>query len=102
MPDQESLLKELMPTDKSDVIGMVIRRFTEAEKFRKNYETKWDDAYKTYRQYREEKDYVWESNLYVPTGWSIIETLLPRILSSIFSGKTLVEILPREKSDEEQ
>lgn len=91
--------KQMNPTDDRALVGLITQRFDSAVSFTQNLRTKWDDFYKYYRGYVAEKDKKWVSNLFVPVAFTVIETLLPRILSVLFAPKFIVNILPREAND---
>lgn len=80
-------------------VTMVNERFNSAKSIVDNQTAKWDIFYKLYRGYVAEKDKQWVSNLFVPVAFTVIETLLPRIMSVMFGQKFVVKINPREKGD---
>lgn len=80
-------------------VAMVDERFNSAKSIVDNQIIKWDIFYKLYRGYVAEKDKQWVSNLFVPVAFTVIETLLPRIMSVMFGPKFVVKINPREKGD---
>ncbi len=98
----DRVLEEINPVNDSDKISLVIQRFILAEKFRSSQVDKWDKFYQYYRNYRNPKDYPWLSNLFVPVAYTVIESLLPKLISAIFAPKFVFQILPREKNDIEQ
>lgn len=99
----ERWMAEIKPQDESDKTTQIIDRYTDAEAFRKNYEDTWDLCYETYMSYRPDSDIPDScSNLFVPSAWSVIETLLPQIMSAIVNNKVFVQVLPVEKDDVKQ
>jgi len=99
--DDVSSLNKTPVTDEEELLELVVSKFTTAETFRRPYVEKWDRFYKYYRGYREKKSFPWLSNLFVPVAYMTVETLLPRIMATIFGPKFVVKILPREAADVE-
>jgi hypothetical protein len=97
--DKSKIEKAINPTGEKELLALIIRRFDEAVGFSINIHSKFDEIYKLYRGYIEDKDKVWKSNLFVPTAFTVIETLLPQILAVLFGPKFVVKIVPREKMD---
>lgn len=70
-------------TDKT--LNLVIERFGKAKDFRRPREDRWNAYYKLARNYIEDKEYPWRSKLFIPYTFSNIETVIPRIIRSIFN-----------------
>jgi hypothetical protein len=97
----EKILEEINPTDETQLLQLITRRFIEADLYRQKQVDKWDKFYKYYRQYREPKSFPWFSNLFVPSAFTVIETLLPRVILPILGDRIFFRILPRESKDAE-
>mgnify|MGYP000682586868 CR=1 FL=1 len=97
----QQILDEINPTDETQLLQLITRRFIEAEAYKQKQQEKWDKYYKYYRQYRDPQTYPWFSNLFVPSAFTVIETLLPRIILPILSNRVFFRILPRESKDAE-
>lgn len=68
------------------------------EDFYTYYKPRMDRSYKLYRSYtgdRQKKIKTWQSNVFIPYLFSVVETLLPRIIGA----KPDFSVIPREKGD---
>jgi len=97
---KQDLEKDAMQTqDDSKSVSLVTDRFNVAKNARVAYEQRWDRWYRMYRSYRDRKKYDYKANLFVPYSFWVIETEMPRIISTIFASSPFVEVVPREQSD---
>jgi hypothetical protein len=67
--------------------------------FDKNHKNRLIENYKLYKAYRNDKDYIWQTNMFVSVVFSMIETVLPRIVEYLWRGDRLVKAHPREQTD---
>lgn len=75
------------------VLHQVIMDFETADKARATREDKWLTWYKMYRSYVDNK-ITDRANLFIPYVYSIVETVTPRLIASIFASKPYIGILP--------
>jgi len=79
----------------------ILGKFELAEDYRstKNLESKWERWYKIYRCIPREDKPEGYSNIFVPFPYSIIESIVPRIVNAIFAAEPFVTVAPRETGD---
>jgi len=68
-------------------------RHKEAEDARQPKEELWEECYRMWRAYREERDDE-KSNLFIPYLFSVVETVVPRITDTLFSKKPYLKPMP--------
>ena len=73
--------------------------FKAADKDQKPREKKYDEYYALYRCYKERTVQLWRNNVFVPIVFEIIETEVPRIMTSFFAKNKLFTVQPREAGD---
>jgi hypothetical protein len=83
--------------NKNEVLGLVVSRFTDSDKQRQIYETKWDEVYKLYR-FRIDQKIKGKANLFVPFAFSNVETVYPRLIAK----RPRVRVLPIGPDDVEK
>jgi len=93
MPDTSSSNSEV------DTLNLVLEKFNIARAFCDILHTRFDTIYKIYMGYAEANTKIWKTNIFVPTGFTVVETLLPKILQFFFAKKFFIKISPREKND---
>lgn len=85
---------------------MVIDKFNVAQQFRRPLETNWNAYYKQYRGITVQKYWsdtgVKRSSLHIPATFKAVETLLPRIMNTLFAVNPPFDVRPREESDKRQ
>ena len=64
-----------------------------------NSEANQIEALRLYSNYRENKVNLWQSNIFLPYIFSMIETILPRLSGYIWQGDRLVKAHPRYRED---
>lgn len=72
-------------------------KFVSALTWREPFKNKWDRYYKMYRGVLDERNYPWQSNLFIPLSFSTVETIVPRLVSN----RPQIDIMPREPGDED-
>jgi hypothetical protein len=84
-----------------------MNRIEAAEKFRQGYEELWKRCYKRWRNHvdkiydaqgKEVKD---RSNISIPYTFVQVETILPRLVESLFAARPYVSVKGREPADED-
>ena len=64
-----------------------------------NFEANQIEALRLYSNYRENKVNLWQTNIFLPYVFSMIETILPRLAGYIWQGDRLVKAHPRYRED---
>ena len=78
----------------------LIKKFDNYRTYRKaNYDSKFIENYRLYKSYRDNKLHLWQTNLFVPYAFAMIETILPREVGYLWQGDKLVTAHPRERTD---
>jgi len=67
--------------------------------WRSDHETRWEDFYEQYRSYIDPDEHPWRANLFIPYTFSTIETVVPKMLGSIFNTKPIVSIVTRKGNE---
>lgn len=80
------------------VINEVLEKYKEADDYRQPKEENLKEYYQLYRSYREEREDD-KSNLFIPYVFGLVETVVPRIVDTIFSKRPFLKPLPNEPSD---
>lgn len=81
--------------DEGQVLNKVVTDYNEAEQSRGTREGKWQTWYKLYRSYAEKRDTGDKrANLFIPYVYSIVETVVPRLISTVFSSRPYIGVLP--------
>jgi len=94
MPNKKP--KAVRALENTELARDIVNKFTTTIAWRTPYKNKWDRFYKMYRGVLDEKNYPWQSNIWVPLSFSTIETVVPRLVSN----RPQIDILPREPNDE--
>jgi hypothetical protein len=76
----------------SDILHRIITDFEAARMSRIPHEERWLRWYKLYRSYTEKKDTG--ANLFIPYTFSIVETVMPRLITTIFASRPYIGVLP--------
>lgn len=69
------------------------------KRWRTDHETRWEEFYKLYRSYIDEDEHPWRANLFIPYTFSVIETVVPKMLGSIFNTKPIISIVTRKGNE---
>lgn len=64
-----------------------------------NSESEQIEALRLYSNYRENQTNLWQTNIFLPYVFAMIETVLPRLAGYIWQGDKLVEAHPRYRED---
>jgi len=75
-----------------DILNIVLERFEKAAKFRRPHEEKWLRWYKLYRSYTEKREVG--ANLFIPYTFSIVESVQPRLVTTLFASRPYIGVLP--------
>ena len=80
----------------SEIKTLINKDFNNAESARQPREDLWREWYKIYRAYIENKSHG--SNLFIPYAFQTIETIVPRIVGTLFSTRPYIGVLPLNKN----
>lgn len=67
---------------------------------KKNQEQRMIDNIRLYKSYRKNKAHIWQSNIFLSYAFTMIETIMPRIVSYLWQGDKFVSANPRGREDE--
>lgn len=67
---------------------------------RKNVDQRLIDNIRLYKSYRKNKSNIWQSNIFLPYAFTMIETILPRIITYLWQGDKFVTATPRGREDQ--
>jgi len=81
-----------------DPVNYVSELYNSAKMWRKPYEDRWKKFYKLYRSYRDKTVYPYKSNIFVPYIFSIVESVVPKMLGTIFNTRPIISVQPRKGS----
>ena len=70
----------------------VINDYSWAVEYRQNYEQDWLRYYKLYKSYLSDKTYPFESRLFIPYSFAVIEAQIPTLIQTIFSSGSFIEV----------
>ena len=79
-----------------DPVQFIVELFETTKRWRQPYEDRWKKFYKLYRSYRDESKYPFKSNIFVPYIFSIVESVVPKMLGTIFNTRPIVSAQPRK------
>lgn len=88
----ENLLPKLSEDTQKELLAFINKRHNLMRDKRKDKDAdvkRWLDLYNSIA---EEKDYDWESNLFVPYVYSMLQTALPRVNASLFGSNQKVSV----------
>jgi|MudIll2142460700_1097286.scaffolds.fasta_scaffold05221_4 hypothetical protein len=74
--------------------------FTASKQWRQPTEDRWRRYYKLYRSYRDRTNYALKSNIFVPYIFSIVESVVPKMLGTIFNTRPIISVQPRQGGSE--
>lgn len=83
----------------SKALDRVMRRFKAAETARQPYETKWLRFYQAYSCYVKPRT-DGKANIFVPEVFSVIESIVPRIIDALFSTYPYVAVFGQDEADQ--
>ena len=72
----------------------VTHRWELMDRHRKQWKSTWDWGYKAYRSRPDPRDSDWQSNLFIPRTFDVIETIKPRLVQGLFAQRPSFSMLP--------
>lgn len=88
-------------TLKEDPVQYVTDLYDATRHWRDAQETRWKRFYKLYRNYRDISDSPYKSNIFVPYIFSKVETVVPKMLGTMFNTRPIISVQPRKGSSED-
>lgn len=85
--------------NKESVLSKVLSDYNQAKQHRAIREEKWKDYYKKYRSYTQPVPDN-RSNLFIPYSYSIVETVMPRIIETMFAVRPYIGLIPLRADQE--
>lgn len=70
----------------------IIQRIEAAENFREQYKDIWERCYKRWRNYVEQLKDKDRANISIPYTFVQVETILPRLVESLFAARPYVVV----------
>ena len=83
-------------TLKEDPASFISDLYDSCKKWRQPYEDRWSKYYKLYRSYRDATQYPFKSNIFVPYLFSIVESVVPKMLGSVFNTRPIISVQARK------
>jgi len=81
------------------IANHVVQLYFTSRDWRQDNVDRWDGYYKNYRFYRDAEEHVMRSNIYVPYTFAIVESVVPKMLNTIFSSSPVISVIAREGGD---
>ncbi len=88
-------------TLKEEPVNYIVNLFNAVKNWRDAQETRWQRYYKLYRNYRDNTGQPFKSNIFVPYIFSIVESVVPKMLGTIFNTRPIISVVPRKGSSED-
>jgi hypothetical protein len=76
-------------------VDSVTSLFNVIKRWRDPYESRWKRFYKLYRSYRDVQTTTLKSNIFVPYIFSIVESIVPKMLGTIFNTRPIISVMQR-------
>ncbi len=82
------------------LLNKVVESFEKSSSYRNEKEKRWRRYYEMYRSRAKPTDDKYRANLFVPEVFTIVETLLPRLVGGFLNSRSSpIEVLGREEKD---
>jgi len=81
---------------KEDPATHIANLYLSGKQWRQATEDRWKRFYKLYRSYRDASSHPFKSNIFVPYIFSIVESLVPKMLGTVFNTRPIISIQPRK------
>lgn len=79
-----------------DPAAYISELYDSVKNWRDPQEKRWKRFYKLYRNYRNAADQPFKSNIFVPYIFSIVESVVPKMLGTIFNTRPIISVSPRQ------
>jgi len=88
-------------TLEEDPAAYIISLYDAVKMWRLPYEDRWKRYYKLYRNWRDSGNTAFKSNIFVPYIFSIVESVVPKMLGTIFNVRPIISVIPRKGAAED-
>jgi hypothetical protein len=88
-------------TLKEDSVQYISDLYNSTKQWRDSQETRWKRFYKLYRNYRDVSNTPYKSNIFVPYIFSKVETVVPKMLGTMFNTRPIISVQPRKGASED-
>ena len=78
----------------------VVNLYDSTKQWRTPYESRWKRFYKLYRSWLDITSMLYKSNIFVPYIFSIVESVVPKMLGTIFNTRPIISVIPRKGASE--
>jgi len=78
----------------------VTNLYEASKRWRTPYEDRWKRFYKLYRSWRDVTTTPFKSNIFVPYIFSIVESVVPKMLGTIFNTRPILSVISRKSAAE--
>jgi len=75
--------------------------YLSTRQWRQDQENRWKGYYKLYRSYRDGTAQPFKSNIFVPYIFSIVESVVPKMLGTMFNTRPIISVQPRQGGSED-
>ena len=83
-----------------DPAAYVTNLYESVKRWRSPWEDRWKRFYKLYRSWRDTTAAPFKSNVFVPYIFSIVESIIPKMMGTVFNTRPLVSVIPRKGASE--
>uniref|UniRef100_A0A6M3ILF7 Putative head tail connector protein n=1 Tax=viral metagenome TaxID=1070528 RepID=A0A6M3ILF7_9ZZZZ len=88
-------------TLREDSVQYISDLFSATKQWRDSQENRWRRFYKLYRNYRDVSTTPYKSNIFVPYIFSKVETVVPKMLGTLFNTRPIISVQPRKGASED-
>lgn len=88
-------------TLKEDAVQHISDLYQSTKQWRDSQESRWKRFYKLYRNYRDVSTTPYKSNIFVPYIFSKVETVVPKMLGTLFNTRPIISVQPRKGASED-
>jgi len=89
---------DIVDTVQDDPATFITNLYQSTKNWRDSQEKRWKRFYKLYRNHRDSSTQPFKSNVFVPYIFSIVESVVPKMLGTIFNTRPIISVSPRQGS----
>lgn len=79
----------------------VVRLYEAVKQWRTPYENRWKRFYRLYRSWRDPNTTPFKSNIFIPYIFSIVESVVPKMLGTVFNVRPIIAVVGRKGATED-
>lgn len=104
MPVNDELFKfwTADQTREKQVVDFVVQTRDTIKTARREREKIWLECYNIYRQMHQHQAYQGRANIYLPSGFTSVETIAPRLILGVFGTMPYIKLVPRRNGTEDR